>query len=166
MCYLGAVAYAGKKFGGVQGRGSALVGGPGGGAPRTPENFRKFAKNSRRKLKKILYFRLFCKEITKSRVKYSRVWTKNTIGWGNFQRILKLFDNFQKIPEENCKNCWIYAYFAKKLQNHALNFRSFGRKTQLVGEILRKFWKFSKICNKFLQKNAKTAVFTPILQRN
>ena len=45
------VAYAGKNFGGgVQGRGSGLVGGAGGGAPRTPENFRK---NCKKFLKKI-----------------------------------------------------------------------------------------------------------------
>ena len=68
--------------GGVQGRGSGLVGGPGGGAPRTPENFRKFAKN----------------------------------------------------PEENCKKCCIFAYFTNKFQNHAVNFRAFGRKTQLFGK--------------------------------
>ena len=84
---------------------------------------------------KMLYFRLFCKEITNPCVKFSRVWTKNTIGWENFE---KIFENLQKIPEENCKN-GIFAYFAKKLQNRAFNFRAFGRKTQLVGEILRKF---------------------------
>ena len=131
-----------KISGGVQGRGSGLVGGPGGGAPRTPENFRKFAKKFRRKLQKLLYFRLFCKEITNPSVKFLRVWTKNTIGWENFEKILKIFENLQKIPEENCKNRCIFAYFAKKLQNHALNFRAFGRKTQFGGEIWRKFWKF------------------------
>ena len=76
------VAYAGKKFGGgVQGRRSGLVGGPGGGAPRTPENFGKFAKKFPKKFAKMLYFRLFCKKISKSCVKFSRVWTKNTIVW-------------------------------------------------------------------------------------
>ena len=71
-----------KKFrGGVQGRRSGLVGGPGGWAPRTPENFRKFAKNSLRKLQKMLYFRLFCKKISKPRGQFLRVWTKNTIVW-------------------------------------------------------------------------------------
>ena len=86
--YLESVAYAGKNFGGVQGRGSGLVRGPGGGAPRTPENFRKFAKNSRRKLQKLLYFRLFCKRFSKPCVKFSRVWTKNNcLGkfWENFE---------------------------------------------------------------------------------
>ena len=86
------VAYSGKNFGGVQGRGSGLVGGPGGGAPRTPENVRKFARNSWRKLQKMLYLRIFCKEISKPCVKFSRVWTKNTIVLGNSEKISKIFD--------------------------------------------------------------------------
>ena len=87
------MAYAGKNFGGVQGRGSGLVGGPGGlTLPRTPENFRKFAKKFPKKIAKMLYFRLFCKKISKPCVTFSRVWTKNTIVWGNFEKILKIFD--------------------------------------------------------------------------
>ena len=58
---------------------------------------------------------------------------------GGAPRTRENFRKLAKIPEENCKNCCIVGYFAKKLQNHALNFRAFGRKTQLVGEILRKF---------------------------
>ena len=46
----GAVAYAGKNFGGVQGRGSGLVGGPGGGAPpgrrRIFENLQKIPEEN------------------------------------------------------------------------------------------------------------------------
>ena len=42
--------------GGVQGRGSGLVGGPGGGAPRTPENFRNFAKKFLKKIAKNFVF--------------------------------------------------------------------------------------------------------------
>ena len=57
---------------------------------------------------------------------------------GEFSKICK------KIPEENCKKCCIFAYFAKKFQNHALNFRAFGRKTQLFGEILKIFDENSK----------------------
>ena len=57
--------------------------------PRTPENFRKFAKKFRKKIAKMQYFLLFCKKISKPCVKFSRVWTKNTIGWGNFETILK-----------------------------------------------------------------------------
>ena len=88
LLHLLAVAYAGKISGG-QGRGSVLVGGPGGAEP--PPGRRK------------------------------------------------IFESLQKIPEANCKNCCIFAYFAKKLQIHALNICTFGRKTQLVGKILRKF---------------------------
>ena len=40
----------------------------------------------------MLYFRLFCKNISKPCVKFSRVWTKNTIVWGNFAKISKIFD--------------------------------------------------------------------------
>ena len=43
-------------------------------------------------MQKLLYFPLFCKEITKPCVKFSRVWTKNTIGWVNIEKILKVFD--------------------------------------------------------------------------
>ena len=39
-------------------------------------------------MQKLLYFRLFCKEITKPCVKFSRVWTKNTIYWANCEKIL------------------------------------------------------------------------------
>ena len=69
--------------GGVQGRGSGLVGGP--GAAKPPGRRR-------------------------------------------------IFENLQKIPEENGKKCCIFAYFAKKFQNHAVNFCAFGRKTQLFGK--------------------------------
>ena len=100
------VTYAGKIF-----TGGFKVGrvrprrGSGGGAPRTPENFRKFAKNSRRKL---LYFRLFCKKISKPCGKFSRVWTKNTIVW----EILRKFWKFlMKIQWKN----WIISIFLQNL---------------------------------------------------
>ena len=50
-------------------------------------------------MQKLVYFRLFCKEITKPRVKFSRVWTKNTNGWENFEKILKGFnkDSIEKL---------------------------------------------------------------------
>ena len=73
------VAHAGKNFGAGSRQGVR----PHRGSARTPEKFRKFAKHSRRKLQKMLYFRLFC----------------------------------------------------KKFQNHALNLRACGRKTQLFWEI-------------------------------
>ena len=60
---------------------ACIVGGPGGGVPRTPENFRKFAKNFLRKLQKIHYFRLFFKEFQNFALNFARVWTKHTIGW-------------------------------------------------------------------------------------
>ena len=70
---------------------AGLVGGPG-GAPWTPVNFRKFAKKFLKKIAKKQYFGLFCKRISKPRCKFSRVWTKNTIGSGNFEKILQIFD--------------------------------------------------------------------------
>ena len=80
-----------KKLRGVRDYGRPRRG-FGGGPPLTQENFRKFAKNSWRKLQKMLYFRLFCKNILKPCVKFWRVWTKNTIVWGNFEKILKILD--------------------------------------------------------------------------
>ena len=42
---------------------AGLVGGPGGGgAPRTPKNFRKFAKIFLEKIAKMHYFRIFFKK--------------------------------------------------------------------------------------------------------
>ena len=39
------------------------------------------------------YFSLFFKIISKPCVKLLRVWTKNTIGWEYFEKILKIFDD-------------------------------------------------------------------------
>ena len=103
---------------------------------RNFENLQKILQEK----SKLLYFRLFCKEITKPCVKFSRVSTKNTSRCGHFEN----FENFQKIPDEKCKNCCIFAYFAKILQNHALYFGACVGKTQLVGEILRKFENLQK----------------------
>ena len=68
----------------------------------------------------------------------------------------RIFENLQKIPEENCKNWCIFAYFAKIFQNHAVNFRAFGRKTQLFGKFWENFesfwWKFNWIFLYFLWK--------------
>ena len=79
---------------------------------------------------------------------------------GKFSKICK------KIAEENSKNCCIFAYFAKKLPNHAVNFRAFGRKTQLLGEILRKFWKFANISRRKLQNCCIFAYFAKKLQNH
>ena len=73
---------------------------------------------------------------------------------------------YKKFPKKIAKTAVFSPILQRIYKNHAFNFRAFGRQTQLVGEILRKFWNFSKICKIFLKKNAKTAVFSPILQRN
>ena len=69
-----------------------LAGGPGGGAPRTPENFRKFAKKFLKKIAKNAIFSAILQKNSKPCVKFSRVWTKNKIGWGNFEKFSKIFD--------------------------------------------------------------------------
>ena len=56
------MAYAGKNFGGFKVM-AGLVGGPGGGAPRKPENFRKFAKKFLKKIAKMNYFSIFFQKI-------------------------------------------------------------------------------------------------------
>ena len=86
------VAYAGKNFGGIQGRGSDLLGGPGAEPP------------GRR----------------------------------------RIFEILQKIPEENCKKCCIFAYFAKKVKNYALNFRAFWRKHVCLEKIWENFENFDE----------------------
>ena len=60
------------------------------------------------KIAKMQYFRLFCKNILKPCVKFSRVWTKNTISQGKFEKILKFFD-------ENQQKNWIFTYFREIL---------------------------------------------------
>ena len=50
----------------------------------------------------------------------------------------RIFENLQRNSRRKLQKCCIFAYFAKKFQNHALNFRAFGRKTQLFGEIFDK----------------------------
>ena len=112
------VAYAGKNLGVVQGRGSGLVGGPGGGAPPPGRRriFENSEKNSGRKLQTLLYFRLICKNISQPRVKFSRVWTKNTIIWGNFEKIFKILD------ENSMEKSNFYLFFGKSVAKN----RNFG----------------------------------------
>ena len=62
---------------------------------------------------------------------------------GEFSKI------FKKIPEENCKKCSIFAYFAKKVQNHAVNFRALDEKHNCLGI----FKNFLKILMKIQWKN-------------
>ena len=78
-----------EKIWGVHGKGSGLVGGPWSEPPpheqqRIFENLQKIPEENC----KMLYCRLFCKKISKPRVKFSRVWTKNTIVWGNFESVI------------------------------------------------------------------------------
>ena len=81
-----AVAYAGKNLGGFKVM-AGLVGGPGGEAPRTPENFRKFEKNVLRKLQKMKYFSIFFKKFNKPCVNFfARLDEKH--------KLLGTFENF------------------------------------------------------------------------
>ena len=48
--------------------------------------------------------------------------------------ILRNFRNFSKNSSENFEKSIILAYFSKSLTNHALIFRAFGRKLQIVGK--------------------------------
>ena len=69
----------------VRGWGNSLGGQPrvgsGGGAPRTPENFRKFSKKFFRKSLKMHYFSIFFKKSNKPMRSFFAVWTKNTNCW-------------------------------------------------------------------------------------
>ena len=80
-----------EKFSGGFNVMAGLVGGLGGWAPRTPENVWKFAKNSLTNCKNAAFSPILQK-VSKPCVEFSLVWTKNTIGWGNCEKILKFFD--------------------------------------------------------------------------
>ena len=77
-----------KKFRGVQGYGRPSRG----AEPRRPENFRKFAQNSLRKLKKCSIFAYFAKKFFKIPRKRLACLDENTIGSGNVQNNFKLLD--------------------------------------------------------------------------
>ena len=62
MILLGLSGVNRKKFRGFKVM-AGLVGGPGGGHPQTPENFRKISKNFLRKLQKMHYFSIFFQKI-------------------------------------------------------------------------------------------------------
>ena len=69
----------GKHF-----RGSASWGVRGGGAPRMPENLRKFSKNFLKKIaKNELFLHIFQKAVTNQCLNFSRVLKKNII-FGEF----------------------------------------------------------------------------------
>ena len=74
----------GNILGGRPSRGS------GGGAPRTPENFLKFGKNFLRKLQYMHNFSYLSTKFNELCVKFSHIWTKNTIVWETFEKILKV----------------------------------------------------------------------------
>ena len=75
-----------KKFQGVQGRGS------GGGASRTPDNVRKFAKKFLKKMAKNGVFSpILQKSFKTMRSIFARLDEKHNC-FGNFEKILKIFD--------------------------------------------------------------------------
>ena len=85
-----------KKFrGGGQGYGGPRRG-SGGGAPRTPENFWKFAKYFLRKLQKCIILAYFSKKFNKPCVNFSRVRTKNTNCWEILRNFEKLWYKFNR----------------------------------------------------------------------
>ena len=55
----------------------------------------------------MLYFRLFCKEISKPCRKFSRVWTKNTIVWEILRNFWKFF------AENSMKKLNLYLFLGK-----------------------------------------------------
>ena len=63
-----------------------LVGGPRGG------EFWKICKIFLKKIARKAVFSPILKDTSKPIVKLSRVWTKNTTGWGNFEQILGSFN--------------------------------------------------------------------------
>ena len=72
--------------------GVGLVGGQGGGAPRTQGNFRKFSKNFLRKLLKMNYFRIFSKNLTNHTLIF-REFGRKTHFLEKFEKNLKVFDD-------------------------------------------------------------------------
>ena len=75
----------------------------------------------------------------------------------------RIFENFFKNSWRKLQKCSIFAHFAKEFPNYAVNFRAFGRKTQLFGKFWENFetflWKFNGKLNffyflgKFVAKN-------------
>ena len=74
------------------------------------------------------YFSIFSTKIKKTRVNFSRVWTKKNKFLRKFEKI------FKRILKKIAKNPLFLAYSLKTFTNHALIFRLFGRKTQIVGK--------------------------------
>ena len=53
----------------------------------------------------------------------------------------RIFEKFQKISYENCSKCIILAYFSKNLTNHAVIFRAFAGKAQILENFLKEIAK-------------------------
>ena len=81
------------------------------------------------------YFRIFFNKVNKPCVKFLRVWTKNANCWD----ILRKFSNIFKTFLRKFLKMQYYSIFSKNLTNRALNFCTFGRKTKIVGKILKIF---------------------------
>ena len=82
-----------KSFGGFKVM-AGIVGGLGAESPRTPENFRKFAKDFLRKLQKMHYFSLFFKKFQNYALNVCAFGRKTQLV-GKFEKILKIFDKIQ-----------------------------------------------------------------------
>ena len=108
------MAYAGNiSEGGVQGRGSGLVWGRGAEPPGRRRIFENLQKIPEENWKKCCIFAYFATKISKPFAKFSRVWTKNTIVWGNFEKILEIFD---KNSMENCIFIYFWENFLLKIE--------------------------------------------------
>ena len=79
-----------KRFSGVQGYGRPCSG-SGGGRAWTPVNFRKFTKNSLRKLQNAVFPLILQRKFKILALNFLVFWRK-TIDWGNFVKIWKFFD--------------------------------------------------------------------------
>ena len=81
------------------------------------------------------YFRRFFNKISKPCLKFSRIWTKNTI-------LCETFEIFQKFRKKISK----MNYFGQVSTNFKtpLIFRSFGRKMQIIGKCWDFWLKFNR----------------------
>ena len=86
------MAYAGKNFGGgVQGRGSGLVGGPGAEPPGRRRIFENLQKIHEENGKKCCIFDYFAKNFKTMWSIFARLDDKHNC-LGNFEKFLKIFD--------------------------------------------------------------------------
>ena len=84
----------GFRFGEGHLRGVDIVGGPGAEPSGLQKNFENLSNISKENWKRH-YFRRFLKKFKKPRVKFPRVWTKNTIAWGFLRNFWKLLMKMQ-----------------------------------------------------------------------